>query len=161
MEKAKKAGKTRFLGLTSHGNVPEAVNAAVDTHFYEVVMAAYNPQQIDNLQVKDAVLNAAKAGLGVVAIKVIRGGIEDRQQPVNPVASLKWVLQDTNVHASVPGFSNIEEMNSDLSVMNDISLYDGESEDLKREASSAGLFCQSCRRCIKQCKAELTKSFPV
>jgi aryl-alcohol dehydrogenase-like predicted oxidoreductase len=27
MEKAKKAGKTRFLGLTSHSNVPEAVQA--------------------------------------------------------------------------------------------------------------------------------------
>jgi aryl-alcohol dehydrogenase-like predicted oxidoreductase len=33
MEKAKKAGKTRFLGITSHSNVPEAINAAVDSKF--------------------------------------------------------------------------------------------------------------------------------
>jgi aryl-alcohol dehydrogenase-like predicted oxidoreductase len=75
MEKAKRAGKARFLGLTSHSNVPEAVHAAVDSKFYEVVMAAYNPRQKNLAQVKEAIARAADAGLGVVAIKVIRGDI--------------------------------------------------------------------------------------
>ena len=155
MEKAKKAGKTRFLGITSHGNVPEAVNAATDSEFYEVVMAAYNPRQFDGLQVKEAIANAARAGLGVVAIKVIRGDIEEGQKPINPSASLKWVLQDTNVHATVPGFSNFEEMNADLSVMEDLSLTAAEMNDLKREDSYSGLFCQGCGQCLQSCKSEL------
>jgi uncharacterized protein len=155
MDKAKKAGKTRFLGLTSHSNVPEAINAAVDSKFYEVVMASYNPRQLNNLQVKDAIANAAKAGLGVVAIKVIRGDIEEGQKPINPSASLKWVLQDTNVHATVPGFSNFEEMNIDLSVMEDINLTSAEMNDLKREDDYSGLFCQGCGQCLQTCKSKL------
>jgi hypothetical protein len=155
MEKAKKAGKTRFLGITSHGNVPEVVNAATDSKFYEVVMAAYNPRQLNWLQVKEAIANAARTGLGVVAIKVIRGDVEEGQKPINPSASLKWVLQDTNVHATVPGFSNFEEMNVDLSVMEDLRLTAAEMNDLKKEDSHTGLFCQGCGQCLQGCKFEL------
>lgn len=155
MEKAKKAGKARFLGMTTHSNVPEAVQAAADSNFYEVVMASYNPRQKNRLQVKEAIANAAKAGLGVVAIKLIRGDVERGGKPVNPVASIKWVLQDTNVHATIPGFSNYEEMNMDLSVMEDLSLTDAEMTDLKNEDSYSGLFCQGCGQCLKQCPAGL------
>jgi predicted aldo/keto reductase-like oxidoreductase len=155
MEKAKKAGKARFLGMTSHSNVPEAIHAATDSKFYEVIMASYNPRQLNGLQVKEAIANAAAAGLGVVAIKVIRGDIEKGQKPINSAASLKWVLQDTNVHATVPGFSNFDEMNIDLAVMEDISLTDTEMNDLKKEDTYSGLFCQGCGQCLQHCKAEL------
>ena len=155
MEKAKKDGKARFLGMITHSNVPEAVQAAADSKFYDVVMASYNPRQKDRLQVKEAIGNAAKAGLGVVAIKVIRGNPEKGGKPVNPVASLKWVLQDRNVHATIPGFSNYEEMNMDLSVMEDLNLTDAEMNDLKKEDSYSGLFCQGCGHCLQQCPAEL------
>jgi predicted aldo/keto reductase-like oxidoreductase len=155
MEKAKKTGKARFLGMTCHSNVPEVVQAATDSKFYEVIMASYNPRQKNLLQIKEAIANAAKAGLGVVAIKVIRGDIEEGQKPINPGASLKWVLQDTNVHATVPGFSNFEEMNIDLLVMEDLSLTDAEMNDLKREDSYPGLFCQGCGQCLQQCNVKL------
>lgn len=155
MEKAKKAGKARFLGLTSHSNVPETVNAAADSRFYDIVMAAYNPRQSDRLKVREAIANAAKAGLGVVAIKLIRGDVEQGKGPVNPAASIKWALQDKNVHATVPGFSNFEEMNTDLSVMEDLDLTDSEIEDLKTESAYSGLYCQGCGQCIRQCKDKL------
>lgn len=155
MEKAKKSGKARFLGLTTHGNVPEAVQAATDSKFYEVVMAAYNPRQKNMSQVKDAVAHAASAGLGVIAIKIIRGDADKGQGPVNPAASLKWVLQDPNVHATVPGFSNFDEMTADLAVMEDLNLSDSEISDLKKEISNPGLFCQSCGQCLHQCKEGL------
>jgi predicted aldo/keto reductase-like oxidoreductase len=155
MEKAKRAGKTRFLGLTTHMNMAEAVQAAADSNFYEVVMAAYNFKQKDRLQVKEAIAKAAVAGLGVVAIKVIRGELEEGEKPVNPRASLKWVLQDSNVHATIPGFSTFEEMNVDLQVMEDLNLTDAEKEGLKRAASVAGFYCQGCGQCLKQCYANL------
>ena len=155
MEKAKKAGKARFLGITTHSNVPEAVQAAADSNFYEVVMASYNPRQINRLQVKEAIANAAKAGLGVIAIKLIRGDVVRGGKPVNPVASIKWALQDKNVHATIPGFSSFEEMNMDLSVMEDLTLTDAEMKDLNMEDSYSGLFCQGCGQCLKQCPAGL------
>jgi predicted aldo/keto reductase-like oxidoreductase len=155
MDKAKKEGKTGFLGLTTHMNVAEAVQAAADSNFYEVVMAAYNFRQKDHLQIKAAIAKAANAGLGVVAIKVIRGELEEGEKPTNPRASLKWVLQDSNVHATIPGFSTFEEMNVDLSVMEDLSLTEAEKEDLKRAATVAGFYCQGCSQCLKQCPARL------
>jgi predicted aldo/keto reductase-like oxidoreductase len=155
MDKAKGAGKTRFLGLTTHVNVAEAVQAAADSNFYDVVMAAYNFRQKDQLQIKEAIAKAADAGLGIVAIKVIRGELEVGEKPVSPRASLKWVLQDSNVHATIPGFSTFEEMNVDLSVMEDLKLTDAEKEDLKRAASVAGLYCQGCGQCLKQCNGKL------
>jgi len=155
MEKAKKAGKARFLGITSHSNVAEAVNAAADSNFYEVVMAAHYHKQKNLGAVKEAIAKAAKAGLGVVVIKVIMGDWTKEEKPVNPRASLKWVLQDSNVHATIPGFSNFEEMNEDLSTMEDLTLTEDEKNDLKRDASLPGLCCQGCGQCLRQCGAEL------
>ncbi len=155
MERAKREGKARFLGLTTHMNVAEAVRAAADSNFYEVVMAAYNFRQKDQLNIREAIAKAASAGLGVVAIKIIRGGYDEYDKPTNPAASLKWVLQDPNVHATIPGFSTYEEMDIDLSVMEDLTLTDAEKEDLKRANLEPGLFCQGCGRCLKQCPAGL------
>jgi predicted aldo/keto reductase-like oxidoreductase len=154
MDRAKREGKTRFLGLTTHMNVAEAVEAAADSDFYEVVMAAYNSRQKDNLQIKEAIAKAAGAGLGVVAIKVIRG-VEEGEKSTNPKASLKRVLQDPNVHATIPGFSTFEEMNVDLSVMEDLTLTDAERQGLRRANLEPGLYCQGCGRCMKQCPAGL------
>ena len=95
------------------------------------------------------------AGLGVVAIKVIRGGLKEGEKPINPQASLKWVLQDSNVHATIPAFGTFEDMNVDLSVMDDLNLTDPEKEDLKRAASTPSLYCQGCGQCVKQCIAKL------
>jgi predicted aldo/keto reductase-like oxidoreductase len=155
MDRAKREGKTRFLGLTTHMNVAEAVQAAADSNFYEVVMAAYNFRQKDQLKIKEAIAKAAGAGLGVVAIKIIRGGYDEYDKPTNPAASLKWVLQNPNVHATIPGFSTFEEMNVDLSVMEDLTLTDTEKEDLRRASLLPGLYCQGCGRCLKQCPAGL------
>ena len=155
MAKAKEAGKARFLGMTTHANVPEAVNAAVDSEFYEVVMASYNPRQVDLPQVREAIARAAAAGLGVVAIKIIRGDVNRSEGPVNAGASLKWVLQDTNVHGTVPGFGSFEEMDTDLSVMDDLRLTEGERSDLRRQASGTHLFCQGCSQCVRSCSGNL------
>jgi predicted aldo/keto reductase-like oxidoreductase len=155
MVKAKKAGKARFLGMTTHANVPEAVNAAVDSELYEVVMASYNPRQVDLPQVREAIARAAAAGLGVVAIKIIRGDVNRSEGPVNARASLKWVLQDTNVHATIPGFSSFEEMETDLSVMEDLNLTETERNDLHRQALGSDLFCQGCGQCLSSCSGAL------
>ncbi|MGB6864248.1 MAG: aldo/keto reductase [Candidatus Aminicenantaceae bacterium] len=155
MEKAKKAGKAHFHGITTHTNMPEVVQAAADSNFYEVVMTSYNNRQKNHVQVKKTIAKAAKAGLGVVAIKVIRGDLEKGQKPVNSAASLKWVLQDPNVHATIPGFSNYEEMRADLSVMEDLSLTDAERLDLERAATAPDLYCQGCGQCLQHCTAEL------
>jgi predicted aldo/keto reductase-like oxidoreductase len=67
------------------------------------------------------------------------------------------VLQDENVHTTIPAFSNFEEMEEDLSVMEDLTLTPEERRDLKlgTDLGYAGLFCQQCQQCQLQCPAGL------
>ena len=150
LEKAKNSGKIRFAGITTHMNEPEVIHAAVDSKFYEVIMTAYNYQQKHYAEVRDGIARAAQAGLGIIGMKAIRGG--SRQAPFkNPVASLKWVLQDPNVHIVVPGFTTFDQMDVDLAIMQDLNLSDSEKKDLQKDASIPGSYCQGCRECLAQC----------
>ncbi|MGZ6202650.1 MAG: aldo/keto reductase, partial [Thermodesulfobacteriota bacterium] len=38
LEKVRKAGKARFVGITTHMNEPEVIHAAVDSKFYDVIL---------------------------------------------------------------------------------------------------------------------------
>jgi uncharacterized protein len=155
MAKAKKAGKIRFAGITTHTNEPEVIHAAVDTKFYEVVLTSYNYQQKHVAEVRDAIARASQAGLGIVGMKAIRGGSRQTPSLNNTAAALKWVLQDPNVHTIVPGFTTFDQLEIDLAVMEDINLNESEKRDLQKEASLPSLYCQGCRECLGQCVARL------
>lgn len=155
MEKAKKDGKIRFAGISTHANEPEVIHATVDSKFYDVILAAYNFQQKHYTKVRDAIARAAQTGIGIVGMKAIRGGYRQTPSVKNAGAALKWVLQDPNVHTIVPGFVTFEEMNIDLAVMEDLTLSDSEKKDLQKEASLPGLYCQGCRQCLGQCLEQL------
>jgi predicted aldo/keto reductase-like oxidoreductase len=156
MEKAKESGKARFVGISTHRNEPEVIQAAIDSKFYEIVLTAYNFKQKHYLQVREAIAKAAQSGLGVVAMKTMGGVVsQDPLRPVNGSAALKWVLQDPNVTTSVPGFCTFEEMQTDLSVMEDLTLTDSEKEYLKTACAGPGLYCQGCGQCEKQCLTRL------
>jgi len=155
MEQAKKEGKIRFKGISTHMNEPEVIHAAVDSKFYEVILTPYNFQQKHVAEVREAISRAAHAGIGVVGMKAIRGGSRQTPTVKNAAAALKWVLQDPNVHTIVPGFTTFEEMNTDIAVMENLTLTDTEKKDLQKEASLPGLYCQGCRQCLGQCAEKL------
>jgi hypothetical protein len=153
LEKVKKEGKARFVGITTHMNEPEVIHAAVDSKFYDVILTSYNFQQKHYTEMRSAIARAAQAGIGIVGMKAIIGS--RRTLVKNPAAALKWVLQDPNVHTLVPGFTTFEQMNTDLAVMQDPTLTDAEKKDLRQEASLPGLYCQGCRTCLGQCPKHL------
>jgi len=155
MEMAKKEGKIRFAGISTHTNEPEVIHAAVDSKFYDVILTSYNYQQKHVAEVRQAIARAAQAGLGIVGMKAIRGGHRQPPSAKNTAAALKWVLQDPNVHTVVPGFTTFEEMKIDLAVMEDLTLTDSEKKDLQKEASIPGSYCQGCRQCLSQCPEKL------
>jgi predicted aldo/keto reductase-like oxidoreductase len=155
LEKVKKEGKARFVGITTHINEPEVIHAAVDSKVYDVILTSYNFQQKHYAEVRSAIARAAQAGIGIVGMKAIRGG--NRQTPAvkNSGAAFKWVLQDANVSTIVPGFTTFEEMDVDLAVAENPLLTDPEKKDLEKVASASGLYCQGCRQCLGQCLEEL------
>jgi len=155
MEKAKKEGKIRFAGISTHMNEPEVVHATVDSKFYDVILVAYNFQQQHMSEVRSAIARAAQAGIGIVGMKAIRGGHRQTPTVQSAAAALKWVLQDPNVHTIVPGFTAFEEMETDLAVLENPKLTEDEKKTLQKEASLTSLYCQGCRQCLKQCRNHL------
>ncbi|MGB7575301.1 MAG: aldo/keto reductase [Thermodesulfobacteriota bacterium] len=153
LEKVKKAGKARFVGITTHMNEPEVIHAAVDSKFYDVILTSYNFQQKHYTEMRDAIGRAAQAGIGIVGMKAIIGS--RRTVVKNPAAALKWVLQNPNVHTIVPGFTTFEEMKIDLAVAEYPTLTVPEKKDLEKVVSASGLYCQGCRQCVGQCPEHL------
>ncbi len=69
-ERLKKAKKIRFCGLSCHdGMLPEIVTAAAECGWIDQIMIAYNFQTMDGDAIRRALDAAAKANLGLVAMK--------------------------------------------------------------------------------------------
>jgi predicted aldo/keto reductase-like oxidoreductase len=98
---------------------------------------------------------AVKAGIGILAMKTQAGVYWDkeRQEPINMKAALKWALQNENVHTAIPGFTAFDQMELDLTVMEDLTLTPEEKADLRLNEGNgyAGLYCQQCGTCQEQC----------
>jgi predicted aldo/keto reductase-like oxidoreductase len=108
-------------------------------------------------QIKEKAELAAKKGIGIVAMKTMAGGFMDkeRQKPVNCVAALKWVLQDPNIHTSIPGIISYDQMMQNFSVMENLEFTEKEKADLEEAKLISGLYCDGCSQCNEQCKKHL------
>ena len=156
-EQLKTARKARFTGITTHSNEPEVIRAAVESGFWDVVLTAYNFRQSHREEVREAIVQAAEAGLGVVAMKTQAGVYWDagRRRKINMTAAMKWALRDEHVHTAIPAFSNYDELREAVEVMEDPALTPEEEQDLRlgEQLGLAGLYCQQCGRCLPQCPA--------
>jgi predicted aldo/keto reductase-like oxidoreductase len=105
-DRLKKQGKVRFLGVSTHTpNLEGVANAAIQSGRFDVLMLAYHFGAWPNL---GAVIDrAARHDIGVVAMKVLRGGKhkgllwsrEERDSFTQ--ASFKWVLSNPAVSCLV------------------------------------------------------------
>lgn len=158
-EKLKQAGLTRSIGLITHHNEPEVIRAAVEARVWDVVVTAYNFRQSHREAIAEAIRVAAEAGLGVVAMKTQAGVYWDRLRlrKINMKAALKWVAQNEHVHTTIPAFSNYDELQEDLDIVNNPALTPEERSDLKlgETAGLAGVFCQQCGVCLTQCPSQV------
>ncbi|MBU4446627.1 MAG: aldo/keto reductase [Candidatus Marinimicrobia bacterium] len=158
LEKLKKEGRTRFVGVSTHWGEPEVIQAAIDSNFYDVVLTSYNFKQDHIKEIQQAVARAAEAGLGIIGMKTFAGGYldEEKTKPVDPKAAIRFALKDKNVHTIIPGFTTFEQMEIDLSVMEDLSFKEKDSEVLELGCNSrGGVYCQGCQTCVNQCPKHL------
>ncbi len=156
LEQARQAGKTRFLGVSTHKNEPEVLRAAVEGKLYDVVLTAYNFKQDHHLEVQKAIGEAAAAGLGIVAMKTQAGVYWDKQKqkPIDMRAALRWALRAPNVHTAVPGFTTFDQLQDDLAVLRAPAFTPADEEKL-RDQKLAGLYCQGCEECLEPCLQHL------
>ena len=152
---AKKKGMTRFIGVSTHANQAEVVNAAVDSKYWEAVLVGYSYKSPSN--VTAALERARKAGLAVIAMKTQnegKGYPGHKMGDISPnQAALKWVLNNPYVDTAIPGMTAFDQLPEDLAVMEmrmsfrdaGKQLYLGES-DVKSCGGVAG-----CTGCIDKC----------
>jgi len=155
MLKLKKEGRVKYLGLSTHSGEPVAINAAVNNGNYDVVLTSYNYTQKHLAELNPAIDRAAKAGLGIVAMKTMAGGYLDRErtQKVNTRAALKWALQNPNIHTAIPGFTSFDMLEESLDAAMNLKMTKEENKYLAMGYDT--MYCQGCRLCEVQCPKRL------
>jgi aryl-alcohol dehydrogenase-like predicted oxidoreductase len=149
----KKEGKARFIGVSTHSNEPEVIRAATASKAYDVVLTSYNFKQAHHAEVRAACQEAARAGVGIIAMKTQAGVWFDKEKtkPINMAAALKWALQEDCITTAIPGFTTFEQLNLNLGVLGDLKLTESERQDLAIPVKTSGLYCQQCGTCTPQC----------
>jgi hypothetical protein len=155
MEKAKRSGKARFIGVSTHANEPEVIRAAIEAKIYDVVLSGYNFRKDYIKDLDAAIAEATATGVGIVAMKTLAGAFWDklRTKPINTRGALKWALNNLNITTAIPGMTTFDQLKTDLEVVKDLKLTEEELRDLKlgQAQNTAGLYCQGCQRCVPQC----------
>ena len=158
MEQLKKQGKTRFIGIASHSDTEEALQAAADSGIYELAMIAYNYKAINKESLNASMSRAIQAGIGIVAMKTTAGAFREKSgPPLNTDAALKWVLQNENVSSIVSGMSSLEELQKNLAMIQNLKMSDQELKDINLASlyTEPSLYCHQCKKCIPQCPSNL------
>jgi hypothetical protein len=160
---AKKAGKIRFAGVSTHNGQKELLPFLAKNPNIDVILTAYNFTMEPFM---DGVIeDAAKAGKGIVAMKVMAGGAR-RLQPGDPnlkrlqadggmLAALKWVLRNPNVGTTIPSMTDMEQLDQNLkATANPFSAADQKilTAHLERIAP---LYCRMCGECTGTCREGL------
>jgi len=172
---AQKAGKVRFRGLSTH-RLPGMRDFILQRGRFEVVQVAYNftmgtPR--DRLKTDPTALEAMleelkKAGVGVVAIKVMGGGYRGPassdplrsvyQRPGAHVAALRWALRHDRVQSASVRMADREQLEENIRAME----RPFSEEDRKLLAAHLGrigpLVCRMCGACDGACPKRLPVS---
>lgn len=151
MSKLKKQGKIRFAGVSTHSNMPIVIRAAAKSKFYDMVLTAYNFQASRDL--KDAIAEAHKAGLAVVAMKVMAGGYKTSgATALNPFqAALKWVLQNNGIATAITSMKSIKQVDQNFKVMGSKMTFSDRKALGRFGDEIAPYHCRMCGACGGTC----------
>ncbi|MGA3026566.1 MAG: aldo/keto reductase [Bryobacteraceae bacterium] len=166
---ARKAGKIRFAGVSTHGGQKDLVPAIVARRdHFDVLLTTYNFAM--DPAIADSINLAADAGLGVVAMKVMAGG--ERALRANPngdrirgilhrdggtLAALKWVLRNTRVHTTIPSTTDMDQLDENLRAM---AAPFGAADEKTLETRLELLRPHYCNMC-GQCDGTCARGLPV
>jgi predicted aldo/keto reductase-like oxidoreductase len=150
----KKQGKVRFFGVTTHKNQAAVLNVLVDDRdrFFDTVLVAYNFKSGDK-ELAEAIDRAARAGIGVIAMKTQAGGYSpEALGSISPhQAALKWVLQNPNITAAIPSMKDLAQLKEDISVMG-MPFRNADGNILHRYGAAVQMdYCGLCGKCEGTC----------
>jgi predicted aldo/keto reductase-like oxidoreductase len=160
---AKQQGKIRFAGVSTHSGQQQLLPWMVQKGVFDVVLTAYNFTMDAGME--QAIATAAKAGMGVVAMKVMAGGIRS-VRPGNPLydrltqpgallAALKWVVNKPNVATTIPSMTDNDQLEENLKAMGN-PLSAGDQKLLAAHLEMIRpVYCRLCGQCEGACQKGL------
>ncbi len=154
-DELKKAGKIRFLGVTSHGpnNTDALLLKAVECGRFDMIMLALNFMQ--DSQWQKVLKAAAEKNIGVVAMKTLAGAKRTDIETVGGAyepAALKWVLSKPEISGAVIRAKDVATLDLYLTASGqritttDIRRLNKYSERFSKEYCRTG-----CNRCQSAC----------
>jgi aryl-alcohol dehydrogenase-like predicted oxidoreductase len=154
-QEAKRAGKIRFAGVTTHSNHKEVIPAAVETGHIDVIVATYN-FSMDRVAMEPLLASAHKAGVGVIAMKVMAGAFKMKQErPGAPLAALKWVLQYPYIDVAIPSMTDNDQLEENLRAARE-AFTEADRKELAAQLDLIRpLYCRMCGSCTGVCPQEL------
>jgi predicted aldo/keto reductase-like oxidoreductase len=169
--RAQQAGKIRFRGLSVH--FLSRMAELVERGGFDVVQVPYNfalgtrrdPLRIPADGLDRCLDRLSRAGVGVVAMKVMAGGYGGRgredplydtyRQPGAHGAALRWALRDPRVHTTSVRMVDREQLEENVRAMAaPYSAEDGRLLALQAERI-APMYCRMCGACEGSCGAGL------
>ena len=156
----KKEGKAKYLGISTHADMANVINATVEAGIYDVIVTSFNFTMANDTALVTAIDNAAKKGIGIVAMKVLAGGarfpnpdtLRDYSSQVVNSAALKWVLHNENIATTIPGIANFDHLRANFALASNIEYTDEESRFLSDNNLTLGMeFCRQCKKCLASC----------
>jgi predicted aldo/keto reductase-like oxidoreductase len=165
-QSAKKAGKIRFAGVSTHTTQATLIPALVTKGVTDVIQVAYNFTMAADLT--EAINAARKAGVGIIGMKVMAGGggggrgrggapAAAPRKPGAMLAALKWALSNSSVDCTVPSMTDMDQLDENLKAMSQ-SFSDADKQILAAHLEFMGpLYCRGCGSCEGTC----AKGLPV
>jgi uncharacterized protein len=184
---AKQSGKIRFAGVSTHFNMDKMLAHLAELGQTDLVLTTYNfaMRSVDAGQntnpdapktdMTQAIRAARKAGLGIVVMKTMAGGITrvqrgDRLYGANPaalserlsqegvpVAAIKWALQNEAVDTAIVCMTDHGQFDENLRAMTEPYTEKDERLLTARLAGISSKYCRMCGHCGGVCE----KGIPV
>jgi predicted aldo/keto reductase-like oxidoreductase len=175
---AKQAGKIRFAGVSTHFNMDQMLGHLVKRGQTDVVLTTYNfsmkniatnDRQARQSDLTTAIQNARKAGMGIVAMKTMAGGVErvgrgDRLYGADPqtlkkvlgtkggaLAAIKWALRNQSVDTAIVCMTDQDQLDENLRAM--AEPYTDQDEQILQSllAYIGPMYCRMCGSCNGVC----------
>ncbi len=160
---AKKAGKIRFAGVSFHSGHEAMFPAMLKLNHFDVFLVSYNFAMDPSIE--PLIEQARKAGVGIIAMKALAGGVRPTvsiyQVPAEklnrlrragaPVAALKWALKNPNVDCVIPSIVDQEQLDQNVAAMSspygasDAKLLAARLEEIRP------YYCRMCGQCEGTC----------
>ena len=179
---AKQSGKIRFAGVSTHFNMDRMLDYLAKLGQVDVVLTTYNfsMRSVDaamntnpdapRTDMTAAIQSARKAGLGIVAMKTLAGGVSrvgrgDRlyganpkelssrlSQPGVPVAAIKWALKNPSVDTAIVCMTDFDQLDENLRAMAEPYTQKDEQLLSAQLASISSSYCRMCGTCGGACE---------